>query len=126
MAFVIISLVATAIFRLFSGALGNAGVAEEYSRAILIAQSLQAQKIPGSLREGTENGATEDGRMQWTVQVSPYEPPNLNPEIAKTSEFMMTRMYRIVTVVSFAGANPGQQRSVTLSTVRLGPKERTP
>ena len=72
MAFVIISLVATAIFRLFSGALGNAGVAEEYSRAILIAQSLQAQKIPGSLHDGTENGATEDGRMQWTVQVSPY------------------------------------------------------
>ena len=38
----------------------------------------------------------------------------------------MSRLYRIVTVVSFAGANAGQQRSVTLSTVRLGPKERTP
>ena len=38
-AFVILALVATAIFRLIGGALGNAGVAEDVSRAVLVAQS---------------------------------------------------------------------------------------
>ena len=38
-AFVILALVATALFRLFSGALQNASAAEEWSRAVLVAES---------------------------------------------------------------------------------------
>ena len=38
-AFVILALVATALFRLFSGALGNAAAAEDWSRAVLTAES---------------------------------------------------------------------------------------
>jgi prepilin-type N-terminal cleavage/methylation domain-containing protein len=38
-AFVILSLVATALFRLFSGALNNASASEDYSRAVLVAES---------------------------------------------------------------------------------------
>ena len=36
-AFVILALVGTALFRLFSGALGNASLSEQYSRATLFA-----------------------------------------------------------------------------------------
>ena len=38
-AFVILALVGTALFRLFSGALGNATLADEYSGATLYAES---------------------------------------------------------------------------------------
>ena len=41
-AFVILAAVATALFRLFSGALANASAADEYSRAMLVAESALA------------------------------------------------------------------------------------
>ena len=41
-AFVILSLVATALFRLFSGALQNVSAADDYSRAVLVAESALA------------------------------------------------------------------------------------
>ena len=38
-AFIILALVATALFRLFGGALGNASAADDWTRAMLVAQS---------------------------------------------------------------------------------------
>ena len=54
-AFVIVALVVTALFRLFGGALGNASAADEWTRALLVAQSrlaLAASVEP--LREATD------------------------------------------------------------------------
>ena len=45
-AFVILSLVATAVFRLFSGALGNASAADDYSRAVLVTESVLRSIVP--------------------------------------------------------------------------------
>jgi len=124
-AFVVLSLVATAVFRLFSGALGNASAAEEYSRAVLIAQSVESEVEAGTLREGTQAGEADDGRVRWTVQVSPYEAPDVNPDLARVSETLPLRMYRIVTTVSFPSPNGGQ-RNISLSTIRLGAREQLP
>ena len=68
MAFVILALVATALFRLFGGALGNAGVAEDASRAILLAQS-RLDAARGELRAvasstGASRSAGISGRSQ--------------------------------------------------------------
>ena len=41
-AFVILSLVATALFRLFSGALQNMSAADDYTKAVLVAESALA------------------------------------------------------------------------------------
>ena len=57
-AFIIVALVVTALFRLFGGALGNASAADEWSRALLVAQSrlaLAASAQP--LREATDAGS---------------------------------------------------------------------
>lgn len=124
-AFVVLSLVATAIFRLFSGGLGNASAAEEYSRAILIAQSVQSEIAATTLREGTQSGSADDGRVQWTVQVLPYEPTDVNPDLQRASEALPLRMYRIVTSVAFAAPNGGERR-LALSTVRIGAREQLP
>src|SRR6478609_1305712 len=54
-AFVIVALVATALFRLFGGALNNASAAGEWSRALLLAESrlaLAANVVP--LREASD------------------------------------------------------------------------
>lgn len=124
-AFVVLSLVATAVFRLFSGALGNASAAEEYSRGVLIAQSVQSEVEATTLREGTQSGSADDGRVQWTVQVTPYEAPDVNPDLARASETLPLRMYRIVTAVTFASPNGGQ-RNISLSTIRVGARDPLP
>lgn len=119
MAFVILSLVATALFRLFSGALGNASAAEEYSRAALVAESVQDEAAAGILREGTQSGTAEDGRLQWVVHIAPYDAPGVTPELERLSDALPIRMYRVATEVTFPSPNGGQ-RTLALSTIRIG------
>ncbi len=69
----ILSLVATALFRLFSGALDNASAADDYSRAVLVAESVLAETAAARpLREATGQGTADDGRIEWTTRVEPY------------------------------------------------------
>src|SRR6187549_1248558 len=74
-AFIILALVATALFRLFGGALGNASAAEDWSRAMLVAQSrLELAASAQPLRESNDNGTEPDGRIAWRTSVAPYVP----------------------------------------------------
>jgi len=120
-AFVILSLVATAIFRLFSGALGNASAAEEYSRAVLVAQSV-LEEAAVDLHERTQSGTAADGQVQWTVEVAPYEVAGLDPDVLRASAVLPIRMYRIVSRVRFP-APMGGERTITLSTLRIGARD---
>ena len=123
-AFVIVSLVATALFRLFSGALGNAAAANEWSRATLVAETrltIAANAQP--LRETSDQGNEGDGRIRWETKVAPYDPPSTPDDIARASETMPTRLYRVSVDVRFPSDNGGE-RTVSLSTLRLA--ARTP
>ena len=119
-AFIILALVATALFRLFGGALGNASAADDWTRAMLVAQSrlaLAASALP--LRETTDNGTEPDGRIAWRTSVAPYVAAEPNEELERASEAMPTRLYRVTVDVRFPGAT-GQSRTLTLSTVKVG------
>jgi general secretion pathway protein I len=119
-AFIIVALVVTALFRLFGGALGNAAAADEWTRALLVAQSrltLAASAQP--LRETTDAGTEADGRIAWRTSITPYVPPDPNPDLERASESMPTRLYRVTVDVRFPGA-AGQSRTLSLTTVRLG------
>jgi general secretion pathway protein I len=122
-AFVILSLVATALFRLFSGALVNASAADDYTRAVLVAESAlteAAAAVP--LVEATGSGSAEEGRISWTTHVTAYNPPDLTPDIERVAETMPTRLYRITADVTFA-APSGGTRTFALATLRLGPRD---
>ena len=122
-AFVIVALVVTALFRLFGGALGNASAADEWTRALLVAQSrlaLAASAEP--LREATDAGSEADGRIDWRTSVTPYVPADGDPDLERASETMATRLYRITVDVRFPGI-AGQPRTLTLSTLKLGAEE---
>ena len=107
-AFVVLALVGTALFRIFSGALGNASLSDEYSRATLYAESrLASPGVETPLREG------------------PYRPPGSTPDLDAAVDLMPVRLWRIAVTVSWPGAG-GNDRSVALATVRLAPKEVTP
>jgi general secretion pathway protein I len=123
-AFVILSLVATALFRLFSGSLANVGAAEDYSRALMVAESVLAETGAAQpLREGSWPGSTADGRIAWQATVSPWDPPDVSPDLANASALMALRLYRVAVEVEFP-APSGGQRKIALATTRLGARER--
>ena len=122
-AFVILALVATSLFQLFSGALQNAAAAEDWSRAVLTAESRLAQAVNAQpLVEATDRGDADDGRIQWETRVTAWEPPDVDPELARISEGMRTRLYRVEVDVRFPGL-AGRERSLSLATVKLAAKE---
>jgi general secretion pathway protein I len=121
-AFIIVGLVVTALFRLFGGALGNAAAADEWTRALLVAESrlaLAASAVP--LRETADAGTDADGRIVWRTSVTPYVPPDADPDLERLSQSMPTKLYRVTVDVRFPGT-AGRERSLSLSTVRLGPR----
>lgn len=121
-AFVILALVATALFRLFSGSLQNASAAEEWSRALLIAESqldLVASTLP--LKETTERGSDPMGRISWETRVAAYTPTDSTPDLERAGELLGTRLFRVTTDVRFPGVASGE-RTLSLSTVKLAQK----
>lgn len=122
-AFVILSLVATALFRLFSGALGNGAAAGDYSRAVMVAESVLTEASAAeTLQESTQTGTTDDGEITWTAKVAPYAPSDVPPNVDEASTSMLTKLYRITAEVSFA-APSGGRRTFELATVRIGTKD---
>jgi general secretion pathway protein I len=122
-AFVILALVGTALFRLFSGALSNAAAAGDYSRALLVAESALAQAAGATpLRGATQSGRTDDGGIEWTTRVDPYTAPDVNPDTEHGSDLLPMQLWRVVAEVRFVGPD-GKPRTMALQTVRIGAKE---
>lgn len=121
-AFVILSLVATALFRLFSASLNNASAAEDYSRAVLIGESrLEAAAAQQPLKEASDRGSDDGGRVAWETRVEPYVVADLDPDLERASESLAMRLFRITVDVRFTGTD-GKARTFSLATVRLGPR----
>jgi general secretion pathway protein I len=123
-AFVILALVGTALFQVFGGALNNAAVAEEYSRAALLAESRLADAAVENspLREGGDQGSSEDGKYNWVTRIEPYVAPDSTPDQQRLIEMTSVRLWRISVTVSWPGAF-GNQRSLSLATVRLASRQ---
>lgn len=127
-AFVILALVGTALFRIFAGALGNASLSDEYSKATLYAENqLATLGVDAPPREGTNQGASEDGKYSWSTRIDPFNPPlgNVAPEQDHSAEAMPVRLWRLGVTVRWPGV-AGNDRSVALSTVRLATRELAP
>ena len=123
-AFVILALVGTALFRLFGASLNNVSLAGDYSRATLYAESrLAAAAVEAPLREGSAQGASEDGRYAWTTQIEPYVAPGTTPDQDRMGQMLPLRAWRISVQVTWPGDVFGGQRSIALSTVRLAVKQ---
>ena len=122
-AFVILSLVATALFRLFSGALQNMSAADDYTKAVLVAESALAKAgATQPLREATDNGTADEGRIEWATRVVPYSPEGVSPDLERAAETMPTRLYKVSAEVTFPSPSGGK-RTFALATTRLGSRE---
>jgi general secretion pathway protein I len=122
-AFVVLSLVGTALFRLFSTSLNNAGLGDEYSRAAAYAESrLAVAALDLPLRETTDQGASDDGHYAWATKVDPYVPPGTTAEQSQVTQLLPMRLWRLSVTVTWPG-EAGNQRSLAISTVRLAMKQ---
>ena len=117
-AFMILAMSLTVIFRIFSGGLRNVALAEDYARAVLVAESqLAAIGVSEPLERGVSSG--EWGRrFHWQRVVEDYQPWQQNKELVAP-----LLAYRVTVNVDWEHA--GRSRQVTLNSVRLKPAART-
>src|SRR5258708_36497819 len=72
-AFVLLTLVLSVSFEIFSRGMARAGDLEDNSRALVVAQSrLAAAASEDAGKEGQAAGQTEDGRFQWAAALPRY------------------------------------------------------
>lgn len=75
-AFALLAMALTLLLGTLSGATRQVGQADARTRAVLHAQSLLAETgIEAPLREGRQQGAWEQGRYRWMLEVRPYAEP---------------------------------------------------
>ena len=116
-AFMILTLSLTIIFRIFSGGLRNIALSEDYARSVLVAESqLSAIGISEPLESGVTSGKW-DVRFRWVRVVENFLPWEENKEL--TAPLLA---YRVTVNVDWEHA--GHARQITLRSVRLKKVER--
>ena len=117
-AFVVLTLVLTTVFQIFSAGLGRASDLDDYAHALVIAQSrLAAAGIEEQLKEGETRGESEDRRYRWVlaVQRAPQQRDDGSPAQAAFD------LFRVAVLVEWQGVD-ARARSLDLATMMLGPK----
>lgn len=115
-AFVMLSLVLAVSFEIFSTGLRRAGDLDDYSRALLLAQSkLAAAGTEEQFKEGQAQGETEDRRFRWAVGITRTDEglPDPKPPVS------VYALFRVDVKVAWVGAD-SREHSLSLSTLGLG------
>ena len=117
-AFMILALTLTVIFRIFSGGLRNVALSEDYARAVLVAESqLSSAGISQPLELGVTSGEWGT-RFRWERVVEYYRPWEQDKALtAPLQAFQVT--------VNVDWEHAGDTRQISLSSVRLKPLPRT-
>jgi len=114
-AFTILALALTVLFRIFSGGLRNVDASADYALAVLVAEGKLAEPgISTPLQINTADGVEAD-KFAWSRSITQYEPAAATPENP-----LDVRAYRIVVHVEWPGGR--STRRVALETIRLHSK----
>ena len=122
-AFVILALVATALFRLFSASLAQrvapprSGAARCWSRSRRLASRGGGAAAAGSHRARQR---LRPGACKWETRVAPYDVAGRRSGPRAASETLATRLYRIAVRRDVHAARDGRERTMSLATMRLG------
>ena len=121
-AFVLLALVLSTGFEIFSSGLRRAADLDDLSRAIVVAQSrLAGAGVEDTLQEGSAAGETEDRRFRWTVTVTPSDeglPPADQPQPGPGT----FQLFRVEARVEWAGPDT-RPRNYSLSTLAIGQRK---
>ena len=115
-AFVMLALVLATSFQIFSTGLQRAGDLEDYSRALVIAQSqLAGSSIGETFEEGVSSGESEDRRFRWSVSIATFDEGTDPAKRAQASYYPV----RIAVRVAWRTAAE-RERHLDLSTLVVG------
>lgn len=116
-AFTVMAVLLTVLLQVFSGGLRAAQLGEQYTRAVLLAQSRMAllETEEEGLRLGELAGNFDDV-YQWRTEVSAYS-TDVYPQL----EELGVPVYPVTATVEVSWQAGGRQRSVALKTLRLVP-----
>ena len=115
-AFVMLALVLSVSFQIFSTGLQRAGDLEDYSRALVIAQSRLAEASLGdTFQEGETGGESEDRRFRWVIATSTFDDGTDPTKRAQATYYSV----RIAVRVAWVSAAQ-RERHLDLSTLVVG------
>jgi general secretion pathway protein I len=113
-AFVLLTLVFSTAFEIFSQGLSRAGALDERSRALEVARSrLDDAGVEEKLREGVAAGGSEDPRFRWTTNVTRVDEGD--PAHPPQSIYVL---YRVDVKVDWRGGD-AKDHSLEISTLQL-------
>jgi general secretion pathway protein I len=113
-AFSILALSLGILLKIFSAGVNTSIVAEDYTAAVQIAESLMAKTgVETPLQEGQASGL-ENKKYHWLVEVSTFV---FNPENIDSTT-IAAALYKIKVIVSWGDDN-ANDRQVELTTIRL-------
>ncbi len=111
-AMMILALSLTVIFRIFSGGLRNIGIASDYARAVMVAESVLAATGKTELLQPGETSGSLFDKYRWVRTVSPYQHDG-----DLSYDNSPVNAYRVSVVVEWPAT--GSPRSLDLSTLQL-------
>ena len=119
-AFVILALILSVSFEIFSRGMARTGDLDDRARALVVAQSrLAATGSEEAIKEGVATGDTEDHRFQWTVTVRRADEMAASADgKAPTGAYAL---YRVDVHVAWRGAD-SKDRALDLATLLTGAK----
>ena len=116
-AFVMLALVLSVSFEVFTGGLRRAGDLVDYSRALTLAQSrLAAAGTEEQIKEGETQGDTDDGRYHWTLAVRRSEEGAPDPTQTNNNPY---QLFHVEVRVDWRDAET-HARTIALSTLVIG------
>ena len=118
-AFSILALSLGILLKIFSAGVNTAGVAEEYTAAVQIAESLMAQTGVEAPLQPNETTGLENEKYHWEVSVSPFQFTAENLDVTA----ILAVLFKVKVTVSWGDDNGGADgRQVELITLKLANK----
>lgn len=115
-AFVVLALTLSVMLRIFSGGLRNAALADDYSRAVLLAESRLAE-LSVQPQEGEARGEF-GGKYRWRSTIHPWVDDAGTTGLG--AQPLPVRLMEIEVRIAW-GEDGGRVREIDLSTLQLAP-----
>ena len=117
-AFSILALSLGILLKIFSAGVNTAGVAEEYTAAVQIAESIMAKTGEETPLQVGEVDGLENEKYHWRVSVSPFQFTADNLDVTTLS----AELFKVKVTVNWGGDTSTDGRQLELITLRLANK----
>ncbi|UOA09660.1 prepilin-type N-terminal cleavage/methylation domain-containing protein [Methylobacter sp. S3L5C] len=113
-AFSILAVSLTILLKIFSDGVNTAVVAEDYTAAVQIAESLMVTTGVETPLVAGQNSGLENEKYHWLIEISPFE---FNPENVDNAT-QTAVLFKVKVIVNWGNGN-ANDRQIKLTTLKL-------